>query len=92
MSLDDVMIAMTLGGLFLSGGYIRACLRELRRERDYQMRQAERASILPRSRQTKPIDAHLGLKDALDCGPERANGSVIQFSPARERVNCSSSP
>jgi len=35
MSLDDLMIALTLGGLFLSGIYIRACLRELRKERHY---------------------------------------------------------
>jgi hypothetical protein len=34
MSLDDVMMAMTLGGLFLSGIYIRDCFRELRRERN----------------------------------------------------------
>jgi hypothetical protein len=33
MSLDDVMIAITLGGFFLSGTYIRAAFRESRRER-----------------------------------------------------------
>jgi hypothetical protein len=35
MSLDDLMIAITLGGLLLSGTYIRACIRELRRERNH---------------------------------------------------------
>lgn len=35
MSLDDAMLAIALGGVFLSGVYIRACFRELRRERDY---------------------------------------------------------
>jgi hypothetical protein len=34
MLLDDVMIAITLGGLLLSGIYIRDCFRELRRERN----------------------------------------------------------
>jgi hypothetical protein len=35
MSLDDAMLAIALGGVFLSGIYIRACFRELRRERNY---------------------------------------------------------
>jgi hypothetical protein len=46
MSLDDVLIAITLGGLFLSGTYIRAGFRESRRERDFQMRRSERVSDL----------------------------------------------
>jgi hypothetical protein len=40
MSLDDVLIAMTLAGLLLSGAYIRACFRELRMERDNWLRRS----------------------------------------------------
>jgi len=36
MSLDDVLIAMTLGGLFLSATYIKAGFRESRRRRDFE--------------------------------------------------------
>jgi hypothetical protein len=52
MSLDDVMIAITLGGLFLSGAYIRARFRELRKERALQIRRSERVSKAPRDKQT----------------------------------------
>jgi hypothetical protein len=38
MSLDDVLIAMTLGGLFLSAIYIRAGFTESRRQRDLETR------------------------------------------------------
>ena len=40
MSPDDVLIAMTLGGLLLSGAYIGACFRELRKRRDYRTRRS----------------------------------------------------
>jgi len=53
MSLDDVLITLTLGGLLLSGTYIRAGFRESRRERDLQMRRSERVSNVPRSGQTE---------------------------------------
>jgi hypothetical protein len=39
VSLDDILIAITLGGLALSGIYIRARLGELRRERDHGARE-----------------------------------------------------
>jgi hypothetical protein len=55
MSSDDVLIAITLGGLFLSGSYIRACLREIRRERDFQIRRVKRASIPQRGRPDDPV-------------------------------------
>jgi hypothetical protein len=48
-----LLIAITLGGLSLSGTYIRAGFRESRRERDFQIRRAEQVSNLPRRRQTK---------------------------------------
>jgi len=42
MSLDDVLIAMTLGGLFLSATYIKAGFRESRRRRDLDARGGDR--------------------------------------------------
>jgi hypothetical protein len=43
MSLDDVLMAITLAGLVLSGAYIRACFRELRLGRDYRLRRSNSA-------------------------------------------------
>jgi hypothetical protein len=56
MSLDDVMIAISLGGLLLSGTYIGAGFRESRRKRDFQVRRSERAAP-PRSKPTKRNEA-----------------------------------
>jgi hypothetical protein len=53
MSLDDVLIAITLGGLFLSGAYIRADFRDSRKERELQIRRSERVANPTRSRKTK---------------------------------------
>jgi hypothetical protein len=43
MSFDDVLMAITLAGLVLSGAYIRACFRESRMGRDYRMRRSNSA-------------------------------------------------
>jgi hypothetical protein len=43
MLLDDVLMAMTLGGLFLSAIYISAEFEEARRRRDLERRRQEQA-------------------------------------------------
>jgi hypothetical protein len=57
MLLDDVLFAITIGGLFLSGTFIGAGFRESRRERDLQSRRSERVSTLPRNTPTKIHEA-----------------------------------
>jgi len=41
MGPDDVLITITLGGLVLSGSYIRAGFKDLRRQRDVERRRSD---------------------------------------------------
>jgi hypothetical protein len=53
MSLDDLLLAITLAGLVLSGAYIRACFRESRMGHDYRATNSP-----PRPIQKDPILDH----------------------------------